>query len=234
MCASPAERWIRWTTTMSVLLLAAVVSYRHMYELALAYGESPWTAALVPLSVDGMIVASSMSLLLRSRAGSFGGWLPWLLLAVGSLASLGANVAAAEPTLIGRLIAAWPSFALIGAYEMLMSQIRAHAANADRRDESHPAAQEGEPLVTGAVVEQAREHQSLERGERKRAHGAADLHRAAWRWALANRHSDGSLPSGTVIAGQFGRSPRWGRSIKNAGLEGDICFPLEVTVGSGG
>jgi type II secretory pathway predicted ATPase ExeA len=26
----------------------------------------------------------------------------------------------------------------------------------------------------------------------------------------------------SVIAGQFGRSPRWGRWIKNAGLEGDI------------
>jgi hypothetical protein len=141
MCASLAERWIRWTTTMSVLLLAAiaaVVSYRHMYELALAHGESAWTAALVPLSVDGMIVASSMSLLLRSRAGSSGGWLPWLLLAAGSLASLGANVAAAEPTVIGRLIAAWPSFALIGAYEMLMSQIRAHAAPPTTRSRTHP------------------------------------------------------------------------------------------------
>jgi hypothetical protein len=39
--------------------------------------------------------------------------LPWALLAVGGVASLAANVAVAEPTATGRVIAAWPSFALI-------------------------------------------------------------------------------------------------------------------------
>jgi uncharacterized protein DUF2637 len=83
-----------------------------------------WTAALIPLSVDGMIVASSMSLLLDSRSGVRSGVLPWVLLLVGSTASLAANVAVAEPTMYGRVIAAWPSLALIGAYELLMRQIR--------------------------------------------------------------------------------------------------------------
>jgi Protein of unknown function (DUF2637) len=122
-----ADCWIRRTTTASVLLLAAiaaVVSYRHMHALALAVGESRWTAALIPLSVDGMIVASSMTLLLDSRCGNRGGILPWALLMTGSAASLAANVAVAEPTWCGRVIAAWPSFALIGAYELLMRQVR--------------------------------------------------------------------------------------------------------------
>jgi hypothetical protein len=47
---------------------------------------------------------------------------PWALLVVGSVASLAANVAAAEPTATGRVIAAWPSFALIASYELLMRQ----------------------------------------------------------------------------------------------------------------
>jgi hypothetical protein len=113
------ERWIRGTTTASVVLLAciaAVVSYGHMHMLTVVHGESAWTAALIPLSVDGMIVASSMTLLADSRAGRSGGLLPWMLLAAGSAASLAANVAVAEPTAYGRVIAAWPSFALIGAY----------------------------------------------------------------------------------------------------------------------
>ncbi len=101
-----------------------MVSYRHMHTLALAHGEVAWTAALIPLSVDGMIVASSMSLLLDSRSGLRGGLLPWVLLLVGSIASLAANMAVAEPTVYGRVIAAWPSLALIGAYELLMRQIR--------------------------------------------------------------------------------------------------------------
>jgi hypothetical protein len=71
-----------------------------------------------------MIVAASTALLADSRSGGRGGLLPWALLVTGSVASLAANVAVAEPTAIGRVIAAWPSFALIGAYEMLMHQIR--------------------------------------------------------------------------------------------------------------
>jgi len=47
---------------------------------------------------------------------------------VGSAASLAANVAVAQPTAAGRVIAAWPSFALIGAYELLMRQVRRNAA----------------------------------------------------------------------------------------------------------
>jgi hypothetical protein len=116
--------------------IAAVVSYRHMHTLALAHGESSWTAMLIPLSVDGMVVASSMTLLADSRVGRSGGVLPWALLVIASTASLGANVAVAEPTAYGRVIAAWPSFALIGAYELLMRQVRqaADAGSATQPD----------------------------------------------------------------------------------------------------
>jgi hypothetical protein len=74
-----------------------------------------------------------MTLLADSRTGSRGGVLPWALLASGSAASLAANMAVAEPTLYGRLIAAWPSFALIGAYELLMRQVRQAASDAASR-----------------------------------------------------------------------------------------------------
>jgi hypothetical protein len=50
--------------------------------------------------------------------------LPWALLVIGSVASLAANVAVAEPTATGRVVAAWPSFALIASYELLMRQVR--------------------------------------------------------------------------------------------------------------
>jgi hypothetical protein len=68
-----------------------------------------------------------MSLLASSRQGQRSGVLPWVLV-VGSAASLSANVAVAEPSAVGRLIAARPSAALIGAYELLMRQIRQASA----------------------------------------------------------------------------------------------------------
>jgi hypothetical protein len=99
-------------------LIAGTVSYLHMHALVALHGQPGWVAALTPLSADGMIVAASTTLLSESRSGSRGGLLPWVLLVIGSVASLAANVAVAEPTLTGRVIAAWPSFALIGSYEL--------------------------------------------------------------------------------------------------------------------
>jgi hypothetical protein len=116
-----ADGWIRRTTTGCVALLALIagtVSYLHMHTLVGLHGQPGWVAALTPLSVDGMIVAASTTLLADSRSGSKGGALPWALLVIGSVASLAANVAVAEPTLIGRVIAAWPSFALTASYEL--------------------------------------------------------------------------------------------------------------------
>src|ERR1700729_3401474 len=98
-----------------------------MHMLVELHGQPGWVAVLTPFSVDGMIVAASTTLLADSRSGSNGGLLPWALLAIGSVASLAANVAVAEPSVTGRVIAAWPSFALIASYELLMRQVR-HAA----------------------------------------------------------------------------------------------------------
>jgi len=95
------DQWIRRVTIGCVgvlALIAATVSYLHMHALVELHGQPGWVAALTPLSVDGMIVAASTTLLAESRAGSRGGVLPWLLLAAGSVASLAANVAVAEPT----------------------------------------------------------------------------------------------------------------------------------------
>lgn len=67
-------------------------------------------AALTPFLVDGMIVAASTMLLADSRSGSHGGILPWGLLVVGAWRALAANVAVAELSVTGRVIAAWPSY----------------------------------------------------------------------------------------------------------------------------
>ena len=109
-----ADLWVRRTTIGCVgmlTLIAGTVSYLHMHLLVETHGQPGWVAALTPLSVDGMIVAASTTLLAESRSGNRGGLLPWALLIIGSAASLAANVAVAEPTATGRVIAAWPSFA---------------------------------------------------------------------------------------------------------------------------
>jgi hypothetical protein len=71
--------------------------------------------------------------------------LPWALLIASSVASLAANMAVAEPSLIGRVIAAWPSFALIASDELLMRQVRRAAEPGKSRQRLMPG--EGRPAI---------------------------------------------------------------------------------------
>jgi hypothetical protein len=119
--------WVQRVTTtavLSVALVAAIASYEHMRALAELAGEG-WRSWLLPVSVDGLAVAASMTMLVRRRAGVPAGALAWVALLLGLGASLAANVAAAEPTVQGRLVAAWPPVGLLLSYELLMQQIKA-------------------------------------------------------------------------------------------------------------
>jgi hypothetical protein len=162
-----------------------------MHELCLRHGEDHLAAVLIPLAVDGTIVVASMSILLGNRHGSRGSFLAWSMLLVGSLASLGANIAVAEPSLIGRFIAAWPSAALIGSYELLMSQIR--QASAKGADGVQGEAAETQKLPDDTDNEfSASSEANLDGG------GRGNLRRTAWQWALriafltGNSRRDGS------------------------------------------
>src|SRR5690606_1270822 len=119
--ASPAVRRVTTLAVVAVAIVAAIASYDHMRVLAEAAGEG-WRSWLLPISVDGLIVAASMSMLVRRRAGLPAGALAWVSLLAGIAASLGANVAAADPTLVGRLVAAWPPVALLLSHELLLRQ----------------------------------------------------------------------------------------------------------------
>lgn len=110
-----------------VSVVAAVVSYAHMRAVAHVAGEG-WRAEILPLSVDGLLVAASLVLLLRRRAGRAAGGLVWTSMLLGVGASLAANVAAAEPTVLGRVVAAWPPLAFFLTFELLVQVLRERPA----------------------------------------------------------------------------------------------------------
>jgi len=123
-----ADRVIRWTTAVAVVgvaAVAAVASYEHAYALVSAHGESGWTARLAPLTVDGVIYASSMVMLESARRGLRVPRLARWLLCLGITATLAANVAhGLGHGLAGAAVAAWPAVALVGPYELLMVIVR--------------------------------------------------------------------------------------------------------------
>jgi hypothetical protein len=84
-----------------VAAAAAIVSYDHMRTLAEWEGES-WKSSLIPLAIDGMVIAASTVPLAQRRAGQPGGVLAWLAQVRGVLVSLAANAANPRPTLVGR------------------------------------------------------------------------------------------------------------------------------------
>ncbi|GAA4954815.1 hypothetical protein GCM10023224_45350 [Streptomonospora halophila] len=227
-------------------LNAATVSFAHMFELALRHGEPTWRAAQFPISVDGMIIASSMALLNDARQGRRGGVLPWTLLIIGSAASLAANIAVADPTMWSRVIHAWPSAALIGSYELLMRQFRADTRAQHHTDPAMSAADQGLGSATaaeqqtsatatphdGAQEAKARHLQVVETEPGSNPGEFGDIARAdrgppliqhqAWTWALRHRRTDGTLPTGKEIAAAFGRRERWGRMVKQFGEAGGL------------
>jgi hypothetical protein len=122
------DRVIRWSTAgavVGVAAVAAVASYEHAYALVRAHGEVSWTACLVPLTVDGLIYASSMVMLDSARRKVPIPALARWSLGLGIAASLAANIAhGLGHGLAGAAVAAWRAVALVGSYELLMTVIR--------------------------------------------------------------------------------------------------------------
>lgn len=54
---------IRVAAAAGIAAVAAWVSYWHMVEVAIAYGEAAEAAHLLPLSVDGLVIVASVSLM---------------------------------------------------------------------------------------------------------------------------------------------------------------------------
>lgn len=130
-----ADRVIRCTMAGAVLgvaVVAAVASYEHAHALVQAHGEAGWTGRLVPLTVDGLIYASSMVMLDSARHKiPVPGLARWLL-GLGIAATLAANVAhGLGHGSIGAAVAAWPAVALVGSYQLLMLVIRSSQTASD-------------------------------------------------------------------------------------------------------
>lgn len=87
---------IRRLTAAAVLLvaaIAAVVSYEHLYHLAITHGEPRLDASLIPVATDGTVVVSSLVMLRASRLGRPVPKLARLMLVLAAATTLAANAA---------------------------------------------------------------------------------------------------------------------------------------------
>lgn len=136
-------RIARTTSAAVVAGVAAVASYSHMRDLAAAHGQSPLLANLLPISVDGMLVVASAVMADDRAAGRPVRTWARVSFVVGVAASIVANVLAAQPDLVARVISAWPALALLLVVEMLAGKPRSAPAV---KSGPEPAAVQPEPV----------------------------------------------------------------------------------------
>ncbi|MFV2022786.1 DUF2637 domain-containing protein [Micromonospora sp. LOL_023] len=131
-------RIARDVSTVAVAGIAAWSSWSHMVAVALKFGERPEVAYVLPLSVDGMLIVASTTMVDDRRAGRRVRWSARIAFLTGVGASVAANIAAAQPALGARIVAAWPAVALLLVVEMLSRVRRTPAPTPSDHDAGKP------------------------------------------------------------------------------------------------
>jgi hypothetical protein len=121
----------------AVAVIAGIVSYSHIEALGLRTGQTVTDARLLPLAVDGLIVAGSVILLAGSRLG-------WIGLSLGVAGTLYANVMSGLPRgPLAAAVAAWPAIAFTVASFMLERWLKAQVSAAPEGVPGVPAGLNG-------------------------------------------------------------------------------------------
>lgn len=143
-------RLARTTSAATVAGVAAVASYSHMRDLAGDHGQSALLANLLPISVDGMLVVASAVMADDRASGRPARLSARVSFVVGVAASIVANVLAAQPDLVARVISAWPALALLLVVEMLAG--KATGRPDETPDETPPSSSGGRPSTAARVL----------------------------------------------------------------------------------
>src|SRR5829696_2160279 len=121
-----------------IALCSYAVSATSLYALGVQAGYSWWQAAAVPVVADGPAIYGMFRIVSRSRRGAKGAGYGWLLVTCGTAASIGGNVAHAQPDLVAQLIAAAIPLAVLAMLEGLkgdageVTRLAARAADPNR------------------------------------------------------------------------------------------------------
>ena len=126
------------TVAIVIACCSYAVSATSLYALGVQAGYSWWQAAAVPVVADGPAIYGMFRIISRSRRGAKGAGYGWLLVGCGTLASIGGNVAHAQPNLVAQAIAAAIPLAVLAMLEGLkgdaseVTRLAARAADLNR------------------------------------------------------------------------------------------------------
>lgn len=118
-----------------------VASYRHAQTVFERYGETAAMSAWLPLTTDGMLVAAIIVMYWRRYRRERVGFLPWFAFLTGMVATLAANLAAADlaghpaiDVIVGRVATAtWPPICLAFTLELTANLLKGGEPRRRRR-----------------------------------------------------------------------------------------------------
>ncbi|MEV7925976.1 DUF2637 domain-containing protein [Kitasatospora sp. NPDC088779] len=132
--------------TVGILgVCAFAVSFTHVVQTATEAGQTGWVAYAIAVSVELMALGSVSEIRRRKRHGQPARW-PRGVLVLGVAMSLAANLAVAQPTTWGYVMAAWPSLAFLAAAGII---------------ESRPSGRSADPAPPRPAEPETHEHQDV-------------------------------------------------------------------------
>jgi hypothetical protein len=146
-----------YVVVAAVAAFAFGQSYTHIYDLGRRAAQRGWTATLLPLSVDLLIVAATLVMAWQRRQDSdpsgLARWLPRAMLYAGIGATIAANIGYGLP--YGDLaagISAWPGAVFAGLVETVMVAVRPRRRGPGRR----APVTAGQPAIPATVLDAAK------------------------------------------------------------------------------
>lgn len=118
--------WQRTETVLRLVILLAIGSmagaaaFTHVHDLSVAHGQPHWIGWANAVAVELMAIYLGLEIRARRRAGRPVGFVAVLLVGF-ALLSLAAQVAEAEPSVWGWIVAAVPSLAFLALVKVVLS-----------------------------------------------------------------------------------------------------------------
>ncbi|MEW2590877.1 DUF2637 domain-containing protein [Micromonospora aurantiaca] len=114
------ESAVRLVILLAIGGMAGAAAFTHVHDLSVAHGQPDWIGWANAVAVELMTIYLGLELRARRRAGRPGGLVGSLLVAF-ALLSLAAQVAEAESSVWGWVVAAVPSLAFLALVKVVLS-----------------------------------------------------------------------------------------------------------------
>lgn len=156
-----AESAIRLLILLAIGAMAGAAAFTHVHDLTVAHGQPDWIGWANAVAVELMAIYLGLEIRARRRTGQPVGYVAVLLVGFAAL-SLAAQVAEAEPSIWGWIVAAVPSLAFLALVKVVLSSAPATVPASepdqpqvdcyDTQEDAESTPQAPEVLSTPAVV----------------------------------------------------------------------------------